>query len=369
MQKRYVLMNKNHIVLNTVYDDELQAFTAIKPINLQFAPPAIAKPDGTTDKRLLNEWWNDRAVPVSRMPRTKAKDELMANLGLSLSDQYWMNPDGLEYNNINLFEHGVSPISMRSPAETGSYSPEASTGGDLPKHWQKENGTWFLVKQGSGTLKQEPYNEAVATALHKRLLKPDEYVPYEVKDGTSVCPNMLRDSEELVTAWDIIKNIKRPNHINDFNHCLGVLSQALADDAGTRLEKMFACDFILANSDRHYRNFGLMRDTDSMRYTRMAPIFDSGSCLWYDKPRLEYAADFDYQTKPFGYAPDIMLAKFHDFSWFDPDKLKGFTEEAAGILSQNPYLPEQRLNAIIKGLSINIDEITRHAESCRAKAL
>ncbi len=368
MTTEYTLMNKNHPVLGAVYDDELQVFTKLEPLDLCFASPALLKPNGMTDRRLFNEWWSDRAVPSSRMERSRAKDMLMENLGLSLSDCYWMNPGGLVWEQVNLFENGVSPMEMQSPGETGSYSPEASTGGDLPKQWRRSESVWELVKQGSGTMKQEPYNEVVATALHRRLLNPDEYVPYHVENSLSVCPNMLRHGEELVTAWDVIKNVKKPNDRSNFQHCFDTLSRCFdmsPDEVNHGLEKMFVCDVILANSDRHYRNFGLIRDTDTLRYTKIAPVYDSGSCLWYDKPRLVYQSDYDYETKPFGMPPDKLLEQFHDMSWFDPDKLKGFTEEAAEILAGNPYMPDHRLNRILEGLNQNVEAVSEHAASCQ----
>ena len=60
-----------------------------------------------------------------------------------------------------------------------------------------------------------------------------------------------------------------------------------ADATMTSLAKMFAGDFVLANRDRHYRNFGVIRNVETLEVTGIAPVFDSGSCLWSDAEFLE----------------------------------------------------------------------------------
>ena len=56
-------------------------------------------------------------------------------------------------------------------------------------------------------------------------------------------------------------------------------------------------DFLLRNTDRHYNNFGLIRDVESFAI-RPAPIYDSGASLWngMDPDAMDNG---DYRTKPF----------------------------------------------------------------------
>ena len=46
---------------------------------------------------------------------------------------------------------------------------------------------------------------------------------------------------------------------------------------------MIVVDFIIANEDRHLNNFGLVRNANTLEWIGVAPIFDSGSSLGYDK--------------------------------------------------------------------------------------
>lgn len=40
-------------------------------------------------------------------------------------------------------------------------------------------------------------------------------------------------------------------------------------------------DFLLSNSDRHLNNFGIIRDSRTLQWLCMAPIFDSGNSMFY----------------------------------------------------------------------------------------
>lgn len=40
-------------------------------------------------------------------------------------------------------------------------------------------------------------------------------------------------------------------------------------------------DFIISNSDRHLNNFGILRDSSSLKWVSYAPLFDSGNSMFY----------------------------------------------------------------------------------------
>ena len=52
------------------------------------------------------------------------------------------------------------------------------------------------------------------------------------------------------------------------------------------LEYQILTDFVLTNTDRHLNNFGVLRDSRTLRFVQMAPIFDSGNSMFWDAPRL-----------------------------------------------------------------------------------
>lgn len=47
------------------------------------------------------------------------------------------------------------------------------------------------------------------------------------------------------------------------------------------MDVMLCIDFLVANSDRHLNNFGILRDTRSLQWKSMTPVFDSGNSLFY----------------------------------------------------------------------------------------
>jgi hypothetical protein len=333
-------------------------------------PIGIFSADGVAADR-LSSWWGSRSIPQSRPYIANSLNTLGLstplelpefNHGLSLSDQYWMKAPGSQINwqDINYFHNDFSAAvgellfgSRSATSETGSQIatgnqaldlkldlniPDNTSDGVQPKRWMIIDKVRCLVK-GGGFLNQEPYNELIATRLYQRLLQPDEYVPYalhkdEGKDSDgicSLCPNMLADDEEFVPAAYIDLILPYADGEDSLNHYLRCCRH-LGVDAHASLSKMLVCDYLLANHDRHYRNFGLIRNVDSLSW-RLAPLFDSGSSLWCDVRSLR-PDNLGYRSYPFIGDPLLQLELVRDYSWYDPERLVGFTAELVGILKE-----------------------------------
>ena len=77
----YILMNKETQVLEFLYDSEIHTVLKIEQIfNPEYAPLGIID-NGHISRKLLNEWWKDRAIPASR---SKFK-EILSNMNISSS--------------------------------------------------------------------------------------------------------------------------------------------------------------------------------------------------------------------------------------------------------------------------------------------
>ena len=97
---------------------------------------------------------------------------------------------------------------------------------------------------------------------------------------------------------------------------------------------MIVCDSVMANTDRHLRNFGLVRNIDDLRW-RFAPIFDTGNSLWCDKDEGAVArGDYAFSSHPFSDMPNRQLMYAAELGWFDAGKLEGFADEACEILAE-----------------------------------
>ena len=49
------------------------------------------------------------------------------------------------------------------------------------------------------------------------------------------------------------------------------------------LDEMLVIDYIVANEDRHFNNFGVIRNAETLEWRSAAPIFDSGTSLGYNR--------------------------------------------------------------------------------------
>ena len=241
----------------------------------------------------------------------------------------------------------------------GAELPKELIQRNLEKYWTCQNGIRTLFKSGT-RYGQEPYNEVVATALHKRLLSPGEFVTYGLKGkgatAWSFCVNFLNDEEEYVPAIYVMKHLRQQANRSDFDHYLDCCEALGAGNARESLERMIVCDDIIANSDRHYRNFGLIRNVETGA-CHTAPLFDSGSSLWHDVPTENLSAgEHSFTSKQFYESPAKQMLLVNDMTWFDEDALDGFVDEAIDILSKNDAL-SARLPHIRSALEWRIERM------------
>ncbi|MCL2323822.1 MAG: excisionase, partial [Oscillospiraceae bacterium] len=68
----------------------------------------------------------------------------------------------------------------------------------------------------------------------------------------------------------------------DFSHLLRCCDYLGIPDVRASLNKMLVLDYIIANEDRHYTNFGFIRSAETLKWYGTAPIFDSVTSLWHN---------------------------------------------------------------------------------------
>ena len=103
---------------------------------------------------------------------------------------------------------------------------------------------------------------------------------------------------------------------------------------------MFLLDCILMNEDRHVRNFGVIRNIESLPWLKVAPIFDTGFAMQANRNRLNTNFDggtgkfFENTNKPYSAILDTIKPdlKNVDFSKLIPlaskyqDQLQKFAD-------------------------------------------
>lgn len=169
------------------------------------------------------------------------------------------------------------------------FSLDNSFNGNLMKKWKIVNGIRYLIKCGNNFNNQEPFNEVIATKLYERIHKNEYYVLYELikENGMyySTCPPLVNIYEKFVSAYYINQIIKQRGNDSLYKHFLETYNNTLnIPNTKIQIDKMIICDYIIANYDRHYRNFDAIREINTLKWVGIAPIFDSGNSLWATQP-------------------------------------------------------------------------------------
>lgn len=301
----YFLMRKDDIVTLCDFapDGTMDSFAP------NYRNPELAPLESSTSKNHLKKWWQNRQIPLSQGRVRSMLEEkglvapgefLLRNLGLSLTDYYWIRPvdSSLRWADVNLFENdfredlmvGIDSESSdgepwRSAKSRGSvYSPNSSLRGELEKSWQIKGGKRVLIKGNHGKYSSESINEIIATELHKAQ-GYDNYTPYKLLkirgreyDWGCVSESFVGAGEELVSAYAVLTSAKKPAGMSDYEFLIERAAELGADAGVLRadLEYQIVSDYLLSNIDRHMENVAFLRDAGTLKLKRMAPIFDTG---------------------------------------------------------------------------------------------
>ena len=308
-KKQYHLMHRDEVVCSVLIDPISGAILkASRP-----STPELLPLGGSIDSAMLRKWWQRRAVPVSQGNIRRILERigitphayLEQNLGLSLTDHYWIKPLDADFGwqEINLFTNdfrdAVGDMQLSGTIDeipelpVNAFSPSSSVQGELRKKWIVSDGRRFLIKGNHGSNAQESLNEVVAALIHKKQHKQPfvDYSPVQLSPNQPlycICESFTSNEVEFIPAIDVVDSKKKDNNISLYEHFIQVCSMHGLDEAAVRsfLEYQILTDFILTNTDRHLNNFGVLRDTHTLKFVGMAPIFDSGNSMFWQYPRL-----------------------------------------------------------------------------------
>jgi hypothetical protein len=357
-------MHKNIEVAELIIAESAVAITDIgtihNPGHIQLGVQALK---GGVDIGEMNDWLKGRSIPASRsgvwdlytrLGRNSTEYLILKCYGLSLSDHYWIRPSdsGLVWAEINFFQNDFSRdmgeiLFGRDPADSRNIdlvSPDNTSDGWLRKKWIISNGKRMLMKGCSDPWKQEPFNEVIACAIMRRL--EIFHIPYSLvfDDGSpySICENFLSADTELVPAWKVFHSSVMLDGDTDFTHLLRCCDRLGIPDVQASFDKMITLDYIIANEDRHYTNFGFVRSAETLVWLGAAPIYDSGTSLCHN------ALDTGQPRKcqPFAKTHEEQIKLVSDFSWFSLESLKGIDQEIIEIFSESRIINKTRAKAI-----------------------
>jgi hypothetical protein len=375
---------------------EIEVFVAtatIIKINKLYEPtrfPVGLKFNGNNpDVKSLNDWWQGRSIPASRqniqeamqnMGITSSSELLTKCFGLSLSDQYWVNPveTPLDWDKINFFHNDFSEDvgnALFGDAQIGGNinlaSPDNTSDGWLKKKWKIIDGKRCLIKGGSMPFWQEPINEAIATALMQRL--GISHIPYTVviddEMPHSVCECFVTPETELVSAWYISQSKKQLNHESPYQHFMKSCIESGIPGVQKSLDEMLVTDFLIFNEDRHYNNFGAVRNAQTLEWLGLAPIFDSGTSLWYNQVTFNHSALKRIKVKPFRTLHEEQIKYVSDFSWIDFSALNGIEKDFHSLLSLSPLIEESRIEKLCEMFNNRVQLLQNHIRSIEPQSV
>ena len=359
---KYILMHRE-IEVAEIELDELSHITNIYEVYAEEHFPVGTLGKHGVDKTMLAKWWAKRSIPASRSGIRETLDllhmsvpqELLAKCyGLSLSDQYWISPKDkpLMWKEINFFDHDFSEDVGNLLFGYGEFSdsmslisPDNTSDGQLIKKWKIADGKRVLIKGGSNPYQQEPLCEVIASQIAERLCIPHTKYTllWEHEKPFSVCQDFITSETELVSAYHIMQSRKKPNDLSDYEFYLSCVEQLGVKNIREQTEKMVVLDFLIGNEDRHFNNFGLIRNAVTLERIGVAPIFDCGTSLWYNtQESLIKPLSPNLPAKPFKKTHREQIKLVKDFSWIDLKALDGMKEEIEEILSQSPYISRER---------------------------
>ena len=371
----YILMRKNQPVAACAFDDmgnliRHQVFSDAYDL----APLGYRK-----DTAWLKKWWSERSIPINqsgieKLLRQKgyvtSEEYLFKNLGLSLTDYYWICPadSDLTWEMVNLFDnpfHENILIEKQTESDNGipHYSPNGSLQGGIEKTWTIIDGQRYMIKGNHSILSSESINEVFASEIHKKQ-GYDNYVSYrliEIKDKPykygCVSKLITSQSSEMVSAYALITSEKRPNNSSVYEFLLDLCCKYGADKEKLRhdLEYQIMTDFIITNYDRHLNNISLLRNADDLRITGMAPIYDSGASLFAERQFPKNIDELEKVEINSFYSTELkLLGLVKDKNCVDLTKLPSVSE-LKKLYEIDEYCSPNRIAGVLKWYERKID--------------
>ena len=388
-----ILMNKNQKIMLIEYNSYNVISKIYEIYNIEYAPLAVfnaSKNRSSSLTKTVNDWFRGRGIPSWRKDLEKLLDKLGVSssdellnkyYGLSLSDQYWLKGvnSAVKYEDINFFTNDFeyeayldasldsSSKSIVSLDKNIFKSPNNTTDGMLQKGWIIESGKRVLVKGTYTSNNEEPINEYLASQICKRL--GFDYCNYEVEwsDKTkliSKCNDFINENEELISAYDIYNSEKKPNNISDYEFYIQILEKHNVPNARENMENLFILDYLMLNNDRHLKNFGIIRNVNTLKWEKVAPIFDTGESMQCDKytDEINFSSgkgkffsntDKDYE--------DILKIIGKNILRVDLSKLKGICDDYRLILEKYQDkldMSDKRKEKLVSGLNKRITKLS-----------
>ena len=270
----------------------------------------------------IYKWLSKRTIPKNRelvghilaalnLEISDVKGIIDVCMGLSLNDSYWVvqkNFSGtfdeynLYHNQFNNVLSFIAYVGHGDPIHDLGTTPELTTGGMLRKSWNfsSTNGI-HLYKAGTSGFANagnEPYSEFYASQIAGRMGL--NAIHYDLARWHGILSSKCKLFTDIDTSYIPIGRIVRTGGIDA---CLEYY-KTLGDNFYQELASMLVFDAVILNEDRHFGNFGVLRDNHTGEIIAPAPIFDNGISLLCYGTKNDLVGDLEKyvasRTTPYG---------------------------------------------------------------------
>lgn len=216
----------------------------------------------------------------------------------------------------------------------------------------------MLIKGSTPPYHQEPINEVVASRMMDLL--GIEHVCYDLDGEYSVCDAFTSEKMEYLPANQVGRLLKKTKEVSYYEHYIACCEWLGIENARKQIEKMLVIDYIIANSDRHYGNFGVVRNAETLSDYRIAPIFDNGNSLFYKFLNQQIPALVrSVMARPFSSYHNEQIQLVKNIAWFDFGKKEELLEIIRATLKNGQWkmTDTERLDLIVNAISIRMDDL------------
>ena len=337
-----------------------------------------------TDEGLV-KWLQRRVIPKNRayvaeilktfgLSVNDTKVIIDVCKGLSLNDSYWVVPQGFTgtFAQYNLYENRFSEI-LSLVAYTGigqsdaafTTSPELTTNGMLPKAWRFIEGEGIYLYKGgtfgAANTGNEPYSEFYASQVAQAMGL--DAVAYELENWKGILASRCKLFTDIDTSYIPIGRIVREGGLKA---CLEYYRQ-LGPEAYEQVKSMLVFDAVIYNEDRHFGNFGVLRDNHTGKVTGAAPAFDNGMSL-FNFAMPEDFKDLDSYAKTRGTAYGVSFESVCQ-EVMGPVQARQLRKLIGFTFRRHPKLnwPEYRIEAIERHLQKRVRQLLELSPELRRR--
>lgn len=371
------LMHGEVKVARLSFNDTGQIHSVIRIIEPDHVPLGIPLFDRNLMLDSFRRWWSKRSIPASRCRLNETLIRLrmptpeflmLRSHGFSLSDSYWLSitGDSSEWYSENHYQNDFSDdvgdmlLLGDESDEPDLHSPDTSLNGNLKKRWKNIDSERVLLKGGTQPFMQEPFNEVIASRIMDLL--GIRHIEYELtslnREPFCSCPCFCDISTEFIPAWSILSGHQRSAQQTLYELTSSSFKRLGCTGVEESLDQMIALDFIIANEDRHYGNFGILRDPVTLKVKGFAPMFDCGASLGFKTSTVWINEGYDLTSKPFKITHSDQIRLVHSFEWMDLLKLDGI-EDVVFEVFESPcsVIERNRAEAIAQYLRRRIEKL------------